>query len=294
MNEKTTFLISFSQKRPALAFSDYLHSLGIRNQIETVDDGFAIQLADAGQLEQAKAEAQAFIENPNDPRFWQASWQTGQIGQNDVYDAQTNTNTGFRAWWKKGGPVTRIVTLICLLVYGALALGGEDVFQALNFPEAISIKAIQGEWWRLLTPAFLHFGLLHIAFNLLWWWELGGTIERMQSSGRLLGLTLVIALVSNAVQFLSYGNSFGGLSAVVYGALGYLWIYPYMDPSAGYRINNILVMFMLGWLVLGYTHILEPIFGKISNDGHLSGLVVGVGLAILLGLVNRKPAVQPG
>ncbi len=280
-------IVTFSQKRPALAFSDYLRSLGMPNRLEENGEGFAIVLDDASQAERAMAEAQSFVANPEDPRYWQASWQTGKVQKEAVYQADTEGESG-GAWWQRGGMLTRTVAVLCLLVYAALWFGGEDVFRALSYPSAISVDAVQGQWWRLLTPAFLHFGLLHIAFNLLWWWELGGLVEREQSAGRLLGLTLVIALVSNGVQFLSYGSNFGGLSAVVYGLLGYLWIYPYADPAATFRLRGVIVVFMLGWLALGYTGIFDPIFGNISNDGHLSGLLVGVALALLLGLVNRQ------
>lgn len=289
MNDPSLHIVTFSQKRPALAFSDYLSSLGIRNRLQTVEAGFAICLEEAAQFEQAMAEAQAFVSNPDDPRFWQASWQTGQVGQKDVYVRESDEGQA-TAWWRRGGWVTRAVALICLLVYGAMWLGGEEVFRALNYPAAISLEGVGGQWWRLLTPAFLHFGLLHIAFNLLWWWELGSTVERQQSSWRLLALLLVIALVSNGVQFLNYGSNFGGLSAVVYGLLGYLWLYPYADPGAPFRLRGAIVAFMLGWLALGYTGLLDPLFGPISNDGHLSGLLVGGGLGVLLGLINRRPS----
>lgn len=291
MSNPPPALINFSQKRPALAFSDYLKSLGIPNHTQPSEEGFAIVLQNPEHTERAMEEVRAFVDNPNDPKFWQASWQTGSTGEKQVYE---DTPSGAVSWWQRGGPVTKATAALCLLLYAALWLGGDTAFHALNYPNGISISAINHEWWRLLTPAFLHFSLLHIAFNLLWWWEFGGTIERAQSSGRLLGLLLVIALVSNGVQYLSYGSNFGGLSAVVYGVLGYVWIYPYADPSARFRINNFIVIFMLGWLVLGYTELLTPFFGNISNDGHLSGLLVGCALAVLLGLVNRKPVPEEG
>jgi GlpG protein len=291
MTEHQNGLVTFSQKRAALAFSDYLKSQGMPNHLQEVAEGFAVILENSADSDRALAEAQSFIQNPNDPKFWQASWQTGDARQKNVY-ADEPADTSAKSWWKKAGWVTRVIAFICIAIYGALAIGGETVFQALRFPDAISLQAVAGEWWRLLTPAFLHFGLLHIAFNLLWWWELGSVVERAQSSWRLLAITLVIALVSNGAQFLSYGSDFGGLSAVVYGLLGYLWLYPYADPSAGFRINGVIVAFMLGWLAVGYTGLLDPIFGPVSNDGHLSGLLVGSGLAIALGLVNRKPMLR--
>jgi GlpG protein len=289
MTESSHRVITFSQKRAALAFSDYLKSLSIANHIQQNADGFAVVLENAEQLEQALAEVQAFIDNPNDTKFWQASWQTGALGQAEVYPEKKSEAP---SWWKKAGWVTRCVATICVLIFTVMQFDAEAVFRALNFPSAISLSAVNGEWWRLLTPAFLHFSLLHIVFNVLWWWELGSVVERVQSSWRLLALTLVIAIVSNGVQFLSYGNNFGGLSAVVYGLLGYLWLYPYADPNAGFRLNGVIVAFMLGWLAVGYTQLLDPIFGSISNDGHLSGLLVGSSLGILLGLVNRKPVAQ--
>lgn len=279
-------ILTFSEKRPALAFSDYLHSLQITNRIEEDDKGFSIVLAQAADQERALAEAQAFVTDPDNPKYWQASWQTGAVQKEAVYGQPKES--GLAGWWQRGGLATRAIAVLCVLIFAAELLGGDAVIKALGYSEGISLMALNGEWWRLLTPAFLHFSVLHIVFNLLWWWELGGLVEREQSSWRLLALTLVIILVSNAAQFLSYGSGFGGLSAVVYGLLGYLWLYPFADPNATFRLRGGIVIFMLGWLALGYTGVLDVIFGPISNNGHLAGLLAGGGLGVLLGLVNHK------
>lgn len=279
-------IVTFSEKRLALAFSDHLRSLGIPNRIESTAGGFAIVLDRPEQAEHALTEARDFIAHPDDPKYWEVSWQSGQVQAEPVYG--TEQGSTLAAWWSRAGWVTRATALLCVLVYMALDFGGQHVFDALSYPHAISLEAINGQWWRLLTPAFMHFSLLHIAFNLLWWWELGGLVERMQSGWRLLALAVVIALVSNAAQLLSYGPDFGGLSAVVYGLLGYLWLYPVADPHAPFRLRPAIVLFMLGWLALGYTGIFDVVFGRISNNGHLAGVLAGGGLGLLLGVVNHR------
>ena len=281
-------IVTISEKRAALAFSDYLRTQGIANRVEEKEGGFAIVLDDPAHAERAVQEAREFAAQPQDPKYWQASWQAGEVRKHAVY---AETDSGAEAWWQRAGWATRSVAVLCLLVFLAQVLAPEAAFNLLHFPVAISVDAVQGEWWRLLTPMLLHFGLLHIAFNLLWWWELGGIVEEHQSSRRLLALTLVIALVSNAAQFLAYGPGFGGLSAVVYGLLGYLWLYPFADPQVPFRLRGAIVAFMLGWLALGYTSVFELFGLHISNQGHLAGLLVGGGLGLLLGLVNyRRPA----
>lgn len=283
-------IVTFSEKRPALAFSDYLRDLGMPNRIEQDDKGFSIVLDRAEDAERALAEAQAFVARPDDPKYWQASWQTGSVQDEPVYGKGEGAAS---AWWQRGGWVTRAVVLLCVVIFLAELVDSAAVFRALSYPEAISLEAIGGKWWQLLTPAFLHLNVMHIAFNLLWWWEFGGLIERSQSGGRLFALMLVIALVSNAAQFLSYGNGFAGLSGVVYGLLGYLWLYPFADPNAPFRLRNGIVFFMLGWLALGYTGVFDVIFGPISNNGHLAGVVTGAALGLLLGLINyKRPVIE--
>jgi GlpG protein len=279
-------LITFSEKRPALAFSDYLRAQGIANRVVGAEGGFAVALEHDEDGPRAIEEAQAFVAEPDHPRYRQVSWQTGEPQPEAVYGDEVDNGA---SWLARAGWSTRAVAALCVLVYIGLNIDFRAVFAVLSFPAGISVAAVDGQWWRLLTPAFLHFSLLHIAFNLLWWWELGGLVERAQSPARLLALSLVIAVVSNAVQFLTYGPHFGGLSAVVYGLLGYLWLYPVTDPGAPFRLRPGIVVFMLAWLAIGYSGLLDALFNlQVSNHGHLAGLVAGGALGLLLGLVNYR------
>lgn len=149
-----------------------------------------------------------------------------------------------------------------------------------------------GQWWRLLTPIFLHFGLLHLAMNGMWYWELGRRIEQRQGALMLLALTLAFGLVSNLSQYLFGGPGiFGGLSGVLYGLLGHCWLFQKLAPNDTYRLPPGVVVLMLIWLVVCLSGAIEVLsFGTmaIANAAHVSGLIAGCVTGVVGGLLARK------
>lgn len=278
-------LASFAEHRVALAFSDYLKSIGISNHVEVETDRFAVFLKHEQDVERARTELDEFMDNPEDNKYWQASWQTGNVIDRGINREQTGAAGILRGLWARGGILTLAITLICLVVWLGLLAEPETVFNALQFPD--DWRQMNGQWWRLLTPVFLHFGMIHLVFNLIWWWDLAGLVERTQSRMQLLGVFLVTALVGNFWQFHETGPGFGGLSGVVYGLLGYIWIYPLVNPRIGFRLRREIVIFMVGWLLVGYSGILDNVLGKIANSAHTGGLLTGVVLGALFGLLHR-------
>ncbi|WP_432695802.1 rhomboid family intramembrane serine protease [Marinobacterium sp. YM272] len=134
-----------------------------------------------------------------------------------------------------------------------------------------------GQWWRLVTPMFLHFSLLHILFNLLWVWVVGQRIELVQGGKALLALVLFTGVASNLAQYLISGPMFGGMSGAVFGLLAYTWIWDRMETRARFGLPPALMGLMVLWLVLGYTGVLEGVgLGAIANTAHLVGLLAGL------------------
>lgn len=135
----------------------------------------------------------------------------------------------------------------------------------------------------------IHFGILHLAMNGMWYWELGRRIESRQGSINLLGLTLLFSLASNYAQYTFGGPGlFGGLSGVLYGLLGHCWIYQLLAPNPAYRLPRGVLVMMLVWLVLCLSGLVSMIgFGEIANAAHVSGLVVGCITGLLGGLYSR-------
>jgi GlpG protein len=130
----------------------------------------------------------------------------------------------------------------------------------------------QGQIWRLFTPMFLHFHILHILFNMLWLRDLGSMVEARKNAWMLLVLVLVIAGVSNLAQYVVDGPAFGGMSGVVYGLLGYVWMQGRFDPASKLSLQPQTVTFMIVWFFLCFTGLV----GNVANTVHAVGLSVGI------------------
>ena len=142
-----------------------------------------------------------------------------------------------------------------------------SVYFGTAFPE---IRA--GEVWRLVTPIFLHGGLLHLLFNMLWLYQLGGQIEAQESSRYLAVMVLVFASICNTAQYIVSGPLFVGMSGVVYGLLGYIWMMTRFQVGTRYVLSEQTVTFMLLWLGL----CLVGIIPHVANTEHVVGMLLGV------------------
>jgi len=189
--------------------------------------------------------------------------------------------------------ITLLMVGISVTVYALMNLGMEHILIGpLLISEYIrpTLPEIQqGEWWRLLTPMFLHFSIFHIVFNMLWTWELGRMIEWQQGAWLLAILVSAISVISNLAQYLVSGPLFGGMSGVIYGLFGYAWIQSLTNPRFRVRINPVIIKLMLGWFLLCWSGLLEKFFGlAVANTAHSAGLASGLGIALLVSGMVRS------
>lgn len=157
-------------------------------------------------------------------------------------------------------------------------------------PQPFVFGGITGpEKWRLVSPIFVHFGLMHFVFNGLWLCLLGARIERLSGSLHLLLVVLLSALVSNMSQYVWSGSVyFGGMSGVIYGLLGYIWIRNLLAPHPLISLPRELILFMIGWLFVCMTGVLDILLGVgIANAAHASGLLVGMLMGLVFGAVKN-------
>ena len=211
---------------------------------------------------------------------------------------------GRPGFWRtlRAAPLTLVLLAVTLLV-ALLSWGGENlaVVRWLSFMDfrvegqyllfvPLSDSLAGGQWWRLWSPALLHFGVLHLAMNSLWIWELGRRIEWRQGGLVLLMLVLSYSLISNIGQYVWSGPGlFGGLSGVLYGLLGHCWIYQKLAPNPLYRLPSGVVGMMLIWLLVCMTGIFELVqLAAIANAAHVAGLLAGCGTGLLGGALARS------
>jgi GlpG protein len=149
---------------------------------------------------------------------------------------------------------------------------------------------IDNQWWRLITPMFIHFSFAHLAFNCLWVYILGEKIEKINGSTIFILLVLISSIASNLFQFYwTSSNLFGGLSGVIYGLLGFCLIIEMESKYDHYGLPPALYLFMIVWLILGFVGILDLFgFGSIANFAHLGGLISGIIFAMIYKIFFNK------
>ncbi len=155
-------------------------------------------------------------------------------------------------------------------------------------PQANLPVASDGQLWRWVTPIFLHFGLLHLAFNAAVVWELGRRVEDQLGSLRFALLLLLLAVASNWAQYWwTPGVTFGGLSGVAYGLLGFIVMSARLRPkSKAWLLPQGFAFGLLVFLVIFSSGITESFGLHVANAAHWGGL--GAGLLLALGWHNVR------
>jgi GlpG protein len=269
-------LHQFQNLRLAQAFSDYLTQIEIANIIEFDKANYQIILKNSHQQEKAQLELNLFLANPNQDKYLSASWSSGNTKTKLPKQAYGQPQL-LQNFIRHAGLLTHSVLIFCIAVYAMTLLGLlEPIQSGLAFFTEQPFDFSQS--WRFITPAFLHFSALHIVFNLLWWWQLAGIVEKQQGKQRLLILFLFTAIASNLAQYFLVGPYFGGLSGVVYGLVGYCWLLGKLNKNSRIYLENSYFAFLLFWLVLGFVDLLPM---NVANYAHLAGLLSGLILALL-------------
>ncbi|MFM2293942.1 MAG: hypothetical protein RLZZ350_355, partial [Verrucomicrobiota bacterium] len=242
----------------AKLFGDFLFVQGVENHVE--DDpghGWAVWVENEDDLERGERLLREFHAAPTHPRFRaQASSANDLRAKRETASRASNRKYYFRQakllWYQLGfGPITTLLTLASLAVSSGVLLAwlGHSAPWLDWFFFSVYSRTLpeirHGEVWRLFTPMFIHFSFFHIFFNLLWLRSLGTILETREGSLRFFIFVLVLAALSNGAQYLLAGPNFGGMSGVIYGLFGYVWVRGRLDLTCGFHVPEYIVVQML-------------------------------------------------
>jgi GlpG protein len=274
-------------------FNDILCAQGIASELDRSEsNGWTIWVKADEDCPRAAELLRVFVENPADARFRTAREQADALRRETKEDQARyerrvqQTRKSFASL--KGytfGPLTFVLIFISGAIFVATNFGAniESVKDLLfsahrahgpMWTRLFGVPELQqGQLWRLVTPIFIHMTVLHFFFNAMWMADLGSMIESRQSTWLMARLVVGLAIGSNIAQYVISGRpNFGGLSGVVYGLIGYMWIRGKFDPTCGLRLHYQTVLMAMIWFFFCFTGYAGPI----ANAAHTAGLVIGM------------------
>ncbi len=309
-------------------FAAWLLTQKIETKIETTDDGkVEVWVKEEDHFKTALSQYEEFLSTPDDPKYASAVGEANQLlreqekKRREIQKKQMKVPRSSGGMGTPTGPMTKTVMILCLLVAiltnfnSDKAQQEQGVNRALQFiavdqPEslalvedyqtdrdAISLRlaSIQrGEIWRLVTPIFIHYGIFHFIFNMLWFLQFGRMIEGRYGTVWMAILVVAIAVLSNFAQgvaperlggsppYFPSGiliSSFGGLSGVVFGLFGFIVVKQFGDPRSGFFLPQMTIVLLLGYMVFCMLPAAIPLVGHVANWCHVIGFLVGAVMA---------------
>lgn len=199
----------------------------------------------------------------------------------------------------KKAPVTITFAVINILIFLILSFGGqtEDAYYMLGHGAMYTPLMLEGEYYRIFTSMFLHFGMEHLASNMLSLIVIGMNLEPVLGSVKTALIFVISGLGGNALSFITELTETNpavsaGASGAIFGLTGALLCLTLMYRG---RIGNVTprgMILMVGLsLYTGYTS------DGIDNMAHIGGLITGILLTLILGRklnINYGPHVSSG
>jgi GlpG protein len=276
----------------ARLLSDFLLAKGVHNEIEHDGDGaWSLWVHEESQVAAAQSWFAAFRADPAAVGFREAAAEAERVRQaeaRELEEYRRRIRTGRSLFLKFGaygaGYLAYGLIIVCAAVSLFSQFGRDDTLLRhlfISYPGAgvagFLPEVRAGEVWRLFTPMLIHFGVAHLLFNMLWLFQLGSMIEGRQGHALFALLVLGLAAGSNVAQYAIHGPGFGGMSGVVYGLFGYIWLRGKFDPASGLFVHPQTVTLMIIWFLACLTGWVGPV----ANVAHGAGLILGAGYGLL-------------
>ena len=201
-----------------------------------------------------------------------------EINEKSGIDAKKAENV-----FKKKYPImTYILIGINILMFALMYIIGKGSTNAktlINFGASYPPLIRVGEYYRLITSAFLHIGIWHLIFNMYSLYIIGAQLENFFGKGKFLIIYLGSAIFGNLMSLLFFDGISAGASGAIFGLLGALIYFGYhYRVYLGTVVKSQIIPLILINLCLGFS------INGINNSAHIGGLVGGILLSIGVGV----------
>lgn len=283
----------------AATLADILLAEGIKTHLGGTPNGMEIWIIDEDRVNRAREVLATFLADPDAARYAEARAKARQLRVDENKTERHYERLQSRIERRMTRSARDQITLALVLASVAVSLFSisavnrqetdltvgtpEQVVSWLSFADPtarVSGRVGHIPWtepWRIVTPIFLHFGVLHLVFNMLMLISMGSRVERAIGPLRYGGLVLALAVFSNLAQGLMVPlHTFGGMSGVVYGIFGFIWIQMSRAPSRGLAVDGLTSFIMMAWFFAGFTSQFNMGGAGVANHAHAGGLLMGL------------------
>lgn len=188
-------------------------------------------------------------------------------------------------------PVTLVLLASNILIFAAMLFHGASLWHTsttvplawgANFGPATQ----DGQWWRLGSAMFLHFGIVHLLLNMWALWDIGRLLEQVYGRWRFVLLYLGSGVIGNLLSLVIQGNDAvsGGASGAIFGLYGALVLFLWRERAQMER-GEFRWMFGAATIFIVLALVMGQLIPGIDNSAHIGGLASGA----LLGVALSRP-----
>ncbi|WP_459557097.1 rhomboid family intramembrane serine protease [Lacunimicrobium album] len=300
-----------SDEQLAVRFWNYLESQKISSRLDRDADGFHIWVISEDDVDRAKSAYSDYLIDPKNEKFNAADKLTAELkrirSEAEKKAKKANSRQRTLPWQTRQQndiPVTILLIVISVTVSLLTSFGQSDsrlsrslhindgmlyrvTYQGEEVIDRVPVHTLpditeKGQIWRLISPIFLHLSPMHLVFNMIMTFQFGSLIERRKGSLFILLQVLFVGVLSNLLQFYFTDPGFGGMSGVLYGFFGYVWMKGVVSPEEGLGADQQTVFVLLVWFVICMLSV------GVANYAHAAGLFLGMFLGAAPGVYRGR------
>jgi membrane associated rhomboid family serine protease/Flp pilus assembly protein TadD len=184
-------------------------------------------------------------------------------------------------------PVTLAILAVNILVYVVMVARGVSPMMptpqdAIAYGADFGALTLGGQWWRLVTSMFVHFGIFHVGLNMWCLWNLGRAAERLMGKFSYFLAYMISGILGSIASVYWHPEAAGaGASGAIFGIAGVLVSFVYLKKTPSHLQINSRMLGSLGTFIL-YNLLFGAAIPGISNAAHIGGLVMGLAVGAML------------